>query len=218
MSAVPRNAAVDAPLNVDVDGLRWAVRVAGSGPALLLLHGFTGSGRSWDGWLTDAEIGPAASEIGPAAAAIGAGFSMIAPDLPGHAGTAWLANDPATRRAGDPAGHDRVVEPAALGGGALGRRQPVVAVVAGEVHLGVVVVADVGTRAAGQRPQDQQAGHQPGSVSTHGPSSSQSSVAGGSASPRALRTTPSASRMLQGLGRNPARPRLAMAEVASCSL
>ena len=72
MSKVPRS--------LDVDGLRWSVRVAGSGPALLLLHGFTGSGRSWDDGL--------------AAAAIGAGFSTIAPDLPGHGGTAWRAGDP----------------------------------------------------------------------------------------------------------------------------
>ena len=72
---------MNAPRLVDVDGLRWAVRVAGAGPALLLLHGFTGSGRSWDGELT--------------AAAIGAGFTAIAPDLPGHGGTAWLGGDPA---------------------------------------------------------------------------------------------------------------------------
>jgi 2-succinyl-6-hydroxy-2,4-cyclohexadiene-1-carboxylate synthase len=80
---------VSAPLNVDVDGLRWAVRVAGSGPALLLLHGFTGSGRSWDGGL--------------AAAAIGAGFTAITPDLPGHGGTAWRAGNPTAWVAGDPA-------------------------------------------------------------------------------------------------------------------
>jgi 2-succinyl-6-hydroxy-2,4-cyclohexadiene-1-carboxylate synthase len=55
--------------------------VVGSGPALLLLHGFTGSGLSWDGGLT--------------AAAVGAGFSTIAPDLPGHGDTAWRAGDPA---------------------------------------------------------------------------------------------------------------------------
>jgi len=77
----PRNGDVDAPRNVDVNGRRWAVRVAGSGPALLLLHGFTGSGRSWDAGLT--------------AAALGAGFTTIAPDLPGHGGTAWSAGDPA---------------------------------------------------------------------------------------------------------------------------
>ena len=81
MSAVPRN--------VDVDGLQWAVRVGGSGPALLLLHGFTGSGRSWDDGMVDA--------------AIGAGFTAIAPDLPGHGGTAWHAGDPAAaRRVSDP--------------------------------------------------------------------------------------------------------------------
>jgi len=83
VSAVPRN--------VDVNGLRWAVRVGGSGPALLLLHGFTGSGRSWDDGLVDA--------------AIGAGFTTIAPDLPGHGGTAWRVGDPtAAGEAADPAG------------------------------------------------------------------------------------------------------------------
>ncbi len=70
------------PRCVAVDGLRWAVRVAGSGPALLLLHGFTGSGRSWDG-------GPADAAVGLAEAAVAAGFTTIAPDLPGHGGTAW---------------------------------------------------------------------------------------------------------------------------------
>ncbi len=66
------------PQIVDVEGLPWAVRVAGSGPALLLLHGFTGSGRSWMGGLAEA--------------ATGAGFRVIAPDLPGHGGTAWRAD------------------------------------------------------------------------------------------------------------------------------
>ncbi len=68
---------IAAPVRIDIDGLGWAVRVAGSGPALLLLHGFTGSGRSWDGGLADA--------------AAEAGFSVIAPDLPGHGGTGWRA-------------------------------------------------------------------------------------------------------------------------------
>ena len=63
------------PRIVTIAGLRWAVRGAGSGPALLLLHGFTGSGRSWEGGLAEA--------------AVGAGLGVIAPDLPGHGGTAW---------------------------------------------------------------------------------------------------------------------------------
>jgi 2-succinyl-6-hydroxy-2,4-cyclohexadiene-1-carboxylate synthase len=63
------------PQRIDIAGLGWAVRVTGSGPALLLLHGFTGSGRSWDGGLADA--------------AANAGFGVIAPDLPGHGGTGW---------------------------------------------------------------------------------------------------------------------------------
>ena len=65
------------PRTVDVAGLRWAVRAAGSGPLLLLLHGFTGSGRSWEGGLAET--------------AIDSGFRVIAPDLPGHGGTAWRA-------------------------------------------------------------------------------------------------------------------------------
>jgi 2-succinyl-6-hydroxy-2,4-cyclohexadiene-1-carboxylate synthase len=78
--AVPRT------VEVEIDGLRWSVRVAGSGPALLLLHGFTGSGRSWDE-LTNA--------------AIAAGCTVIAPDLPGHGGTAWSAPRATVERTAD---------------------------------------------------------------------------------------------------------------------
>ena len=79
MSTDPR--LVDSgPRNIDVDGLHWVVRVAGSGPALLLLHGFTGSSRSWPDLM---------------AAATAAGRTAIAPDLPGHGGTAWAPTDPA---------------------------------------------------------------------------------------------------------------------------
>ena len=60
--------------------------MAGAGPVLLLLHGFTGSGRTWDGGLADA--------------AREAGFTTIAPDLPGHGGTGWRSGDAAD--AGDP--------------------------------------------------------------------------------------------------------------------
>ena len=78
------------PRAIGIDGLRWAVRSAGTGPALLLLHGFTGSGSSWVGGLAEA--------------AVAAGFATILPDLPGHGGTAWRAGGPAAWRAGDPAG------------------------------------------------------------------------------------------------------------------
>ena len=69
------------PRTVDVNGLPWSARVAGTGPVLLLLHGFTGSGRTWDGGLADA--------------ARDAGFTTIAPDLPGHGGTGWRSRDAA---------------------------------------------------------------------------------------------------------------------------
>ncbi len=82
---------VDAELRtIEIDGLRWAVRSAGSGPALLLLHGFTGAGRTW-------------GELISAAAA--AGWTVIAPDLPGHGGSAWSAVAPTD--AGRPAAPSR---------------------------------------------------------------------------------------------------------------
>ncbi len=56
-----------------LDGQSWNVAVWGQPdrPALLLLHGFTGSHKSWD------EIAPAWAEH----------FWVIAPDLPGHGST-----------------------------------------------------------------------------------------------------------------------------------
>ena len=52
----------------DVDGLELHAEVAGSGPPLVLLHGFTGSADTWAG-LT---------------AALAADYTVIAPDLIGH--------------------------------------------------------------------------------------------------------------------------------------
>ena len=52
----------------DVDGLGLHAEVAGSGPPLVLLHGFTGSADTWDG-LT---------------AALADDYTVIAPDLIGH--------------------------------------------------------------------------------------------------------------------------------------
>jgi 2-succinyl-6-hydroxy-2,4-cyclohexadiene-1-carboxylate synthase len=57
-----------------VDGLPWAVRVAGVGTPVLMLHGFSGSGLSWAGL-----------------AGLGGRFRAIVPDLPGHGGTGWQA-------------------------------------------------------------------------------------------------------------------------------
>jgi 2-succinyl-6-hydroxy-2,4-cyclohexadiene-1-carboxylate synthase len=63
---------------MDVDGLRWEVRVRGSGRPLLLLHGFTGRGTSW------AEHAPALARR----------FRLVTVDLPGH-GRSGTAKDPA---------------------------------------------------------------------------------------------------------------------------
>lgn len=53
---------------VEVDGARLHYRTAGSGPVLLLLHGFTGSGAWWDTLLPD----------------FAALYTVVVPDLPGH--------------------------------------------------------------------------------------------------------------------------------------
>jgi 2-succinyl-6-hydroxy-2,4-cyclohexadiene-1-carboxylate synthase len=62
---------------VDVGGLRWEVRVRGSGDPLLLIHGFTGRGTSW----------------GAHATAFERAFRVIVVDLPGH-GRSGTAADP----------------------------------------------------------------------------------------------------------------------------
>lgn len=53
---------------ITIDGLRWEVRTRGAGPAVLLLHGFTGRGTSW----------------GTHAGALAKAFRIIVVDLPGH--------------------------------------------------------------------------------------------------------------------------------------
>ncbi len=96
MSGMPRT------VEMEIDGLRWSVRVAGSGPALLLLHGFTGSGRTWEGSgsapSAPGRPGAAPDDAAPtslADEAVRAGFAAIAPDLPGHGRTAWQVAEPA---------------------------------------------------------------------------------------------------------------------------
>lgn len=75
---------------IAVDGVIYAVRDLGSGPAVLLLHGFTGTGASLD----------------PLALALReAGFRTLAPDLLGHG-----ASD-----APEPARHDVARQAADLG-------------------------------------------------------------------------------------------------------
>jgi 2-succinyl-6-hydroxy-2,4-cyclohexadiene-1-carboxylate synthase len=54
-----------------IDGLRWEVRVRGSGDPLLLIHGFTGRGTAW----------------GSHAAVLARSFRTIVVDLPGHGRT-----------------------------------------------------------------------------------------------------------------------------------
>jgi pimeloyl-ACP methyl ester carboxylesterase len=51
-----------------LDGVELYYRTGGSGPHLLLLHGFTQSGRKWDPFLDE----------------LGKHYTVIVPDLPGH--------------------------------------------------------------------------------------------------------------------------------------
>ncbi len=57
---------------ITAGGLRWHVQVAGSGPALLLLHGTGAATHSWRGLLP----------------LLARHFTVVAPDLPGHGFTA----------------------------------------------------------------------------------------------------------------------------------
>lgn len=54
-----------------VDGFGYRVRTAGRGPALVLLHGFTGGGEAWSPFLP----------------AFARRWRVVVPDLPGHGGT-----------------------------------------------------------------------------------------------------------------------------------
>jgi 2-succinyl-6-hydroxy-2,4-cyclohexadiene-1-carboxylate synthase len=58
-------------LDLRANGLRYRLRLAGEGEPLLLLHGFTGSGATWE----------------PHIPRLGRGQCLIAVDLPGHGGT-----------------------------------------------------------------------------------------------------------------------------------
>lgn len=62
---------------VDAAGLRWEVRVRGTGVPLLLLHGFTGRGSGW----------------GAHATVFARRFQLIVVDLPGH-GRSGTPGDP----------------------------------------------------------------------------------------------------------------------------
>ena len=54
--------------SVEVNGIRLHYRVAGSGPTVLLLHGFTGAGAWWN----------------PLFEGLAKDYTTIVPDLPGH--------------------------------------------------------------------------------------------------------------------------------------
>jgi len=68
-------------MRIAINGVTYRVRVAGDGPALLLLHGFTGTGATWDGLV------PTLSRQ----------FRTLAPDLIGH-GETGAPPDPARYR------------------------------------------------------------------------------------------------------------------------
>ncbi|MGI9253023.1 MAG: alpha/beta fold hydrolase, partial [Thermomicrobiales bacterium] len=55
-------------LDIAVNGVHYRVSRSGTGPALMLLHGFTGSAASWAPWVEE----------------LGASFQVVTPDLLGH--------------------------------------------------------------------------------------------------------------------------------------
>jgi magnesium chelatase accessory protein len=61
---------------VDVAGRRWHVQIAGTGPAILLIHGAGGATHSWG------DVLPRLAER----------WTVVAPDLPGHAFSATPAD------------------------------------------------------------------------------------------------------------------------------
>ena len=61
----------DASRFVEAGGLRWHVQVMGTGPVALLVHGMGASSHSW-------------RDVAPLLASR---FTVIIPDLPGHAFT-----------------------------------------------------------------------------------------------------------------------------------
>ena len=66
--AMAQNTAFTTYRALPVNGISMAFRDIGNGPALLLLHGFTGTGEVWDPFLED----------------LSAAFRIIVPDLRGH--------------------------------------------------------------------------------------------------------------------------------------
>lgn len=72
------------PGRLTLRGQGYACRVLGAGPALLALHGFTGTGATWL----------------PLAAALGSSRRVLAPDLLGH-GESGASRDPARYQLGE---------------------------------------------------------------------------------------------------------------------
>jgi pimeloyl-ACP methyl ester carboxylesterase len=94
---------------LELHGHRVSYRTAGSGPALLLLHGIANSSETWE------RVAPLLSER----------FTLIAPDLLGHGGSATPRGDyslgahaSGARDIASALGHERVtVVGHSLGGG-----------------------------------------------------------------------------------------------------
>jgi 2-succinyl-6-hydroxy-2,4-cyclohexadiene-1-carboxylate synthase len=104
------------------DGMRWALGERGSGPAVLLLHGFTGTAAAWDDH----------------AEAFEDAFRVLAPCLPGHGGTHAPPAGMTVEGTADALAallHDTGASPASVVGYSLGAR---VALRLAVAHPGVV--------------------------------------------------------------------------------
>lgn len=77
MSAAPGPSPEPERTTIDLHGHRIAYRRAGSGPAVLLVHGIAGTNGVWDAMVPD----------------LARTHTVIAPDLPGHGGSGTSAGD-----------------------------------------------------------------------------------------------------------------------------
>jgi 2-succinyl-6-hydroxy-2,4-cyclohexadiene-1-carboxylate synthase len=112
------------------DGLELAVRVGGTGPPVMLLHGFTGSGAAWGEELTSALTG---------------GCRLVVPDLVGH-GASARARDPERYRPSRVLADVAAVQAALAGGPAtwigysMGGRLALAGAVAGVAPVRALIV------------------------------------------------------------------------------